>query len=262
MAKRVNGVIVFILCLYTIYGIYCISETKFDSVKCDSDPRFVGELRDEIRSKAGVVNTIVNEVVYGSQAGVTYQELADFADKFGPRMTGTATLENAIDFMVSKLNEEGLEDVHTENVPVPRWMRGTEYAVMTKPRYQQLQMLGLGSSVSTPPDGIKAALIVVNSFEELWNRLEEADRKIVLFNFNFTDYHEQAHYRRNGASEAAKVGAVAALVRSLTPFSIGSPHTGQQDYAFDVPKIPVASISVEDADMLQRMANRGKDTIL
>lgn len=65
-------------------------------------------------------------------------------------------------------------------------------------------------------------------------------------------------YRTTSASIAAEKGAVATLVRSITPFSISSPHTGQQSYAENVVKIPTAAIAIEDADMLRRMYDRGE----
>lgn len=119
---------------------------------------------------------------------------------------------------------------------------------MILPRAKSLAILGLGSSVGTPPEGedyaehkhachsstslltpryhtlfcpgIEAEVLVVESFEELKQRADEAAGKIVVFNQPFVRYKETVVYRSNGASAAAKVGAVATLIRSITPFSI------------------------------------------
>lgn len=68
--------------------------------------------------------------------------------------------------------------------------------------------------------GIEAEVLVVKSFEELKRRASEATGKIVVFNQAFVSYGVTVAYRAFGASEAAKVGAVATLIRSVTPFSI------------------------------------------
>lgn len=68
--------------------------------------------------------------------------------------------------------------------------------------------------------GIQAEVLVVKSFEELKQRASEAEGKIVVFNQPFVSYGETVAYREYGASEAAKAGAVATLIRSITPLSI------------------------------------------
>uniref|UniRef100_A0A8C1P9N2 Carboxypeptidase Q n=1 Tax=Cyprinus carpio TaxID=7962 RepID=A0A8C1P9N2_CYPCA len=108
----------------------------------------------------------------------------------------------------------------------------------------------------------KAEVMVVESFEELKKRASEAKGKIVVYNQPFVSYGETVAYRASGASEAAKVGAVASLIRSVTPFSINSPHTGWQWYQPGVPQIPTACITVEDAQMMARMARRGQRIVL
>lgn len=81
--------------------------------------------------------------------------------------------------------------------------------------------------------------------------------KIVLFNPPWVTYKTSVKYRYLAASEAAKLGAVAVLVRSMAPFSIGTPHAGQQIYKVKN-KIPAAAITLEDADLMERMQARGK----
>lgn len=103
---------------------------------------------------------------FNTQKIILFYSLAELTDKFGSRMSGSQNLENAIDYMVDKLTEIGLENVHTENATVPHWERGKETCEMLLPRKQKLQIAGLGSSVATPPDGLIADIVAVQSFDE------------------------------------------------------------------------------------------------
>ncbi|KAL1477516.1 hypothetical protein MTO96_035673 [Rhipicephalus appendiculatus] len=99
-------------------------------------------------------------------------------------------------------------------------------AWMVSPRLHRLPILGLGYSAPTPRHGITAPILVVDSFEELHENRHKAIGKIVVFNQKFVSYDVTSKYRKRGPEEAAKAGAVAVLVRSVTPFSIATPHTG------------------------------------
>ncbi len=118
-------------------------------------------------------------------------------------------------------------------------------------------MLGLGNSVGTPADGITAEAVVVRNFDELEALGERVRGKIVVYNVPFTNYGATVRYRSSGASRAARYGAVAALVRSVTPVSLQTPHTGAMNYDEKQPKIPTAAITIEGAETLQRMHDRG-----
>ncbi|KAG5318171.1 CBPQ Carboxypeptidase, partial [Acromyrmex heyeri] len=219
-------------------------------------------LIQEIDSYAPIVHRIINESMQGSFKGTTWQDLATFVDKFGPRFTGTQVLEDAIDYVLNKSISLGLDNVHGEPATVPRWVRGSESATLLQPRQKNLALLGLGYSIGTPKKGITANAVVVNSFAELKKRAEEIPGKIVVYNQKFVSYGETVEYRSVGAIRAAELGAVAALIRSVTPFSLYTPHTGMMNYAENVTKIPAACITVEDATLLGRMADRGGETIV
>jgi carboxypeptidase Q len=123
-------------------------------------------------------------------------------------------------------------------------------------------MLGLGDSVGTGGDAIQAEVLVVHTFDELDAKAAQARGRIVLFNVPFTNYGETVRFRSGGPSRAARHGAVAVLVRAVGPAGLRTPHTGALQYATDVKKIPAAAISAEDADRLQRMADRGSKPIV
>jgi carboxypeptidase Q len=191
-----------------------------------------------------------------------WRRLATLTDTFGPRLSGTANLEAAIRWAESEMKRDGLANVRLQRAQVPRWVRGRESLEIVEPVSSSLEMLGLGGSVATPPGGVEAELLVVSSFEDLRSRVPEARGKIVLFNAPFTSYSETVTYRTNGAAEAARVGASAALVRSVGGMGLRTPHTGMMTYVEDVPEIPAAAVSAEDAERLARMQARGRPVVL
>ncbi|XP_035259939.1 carboxypeptidase Q-like [Anguilla anguilla] len=217
---------------------------------------------EEISGYAEVAQKIIDLAVYGDARNRSYEKLAKFTDTVGHRLSGSRNLEHAIEYMYNALTKDGLDNVHLEPVKIPHWVRGKESAVILRPRNHPLAILGLGSSVGTPREGIKAEVLVVKSFDELKQRASEAEGRIVVYNQPFVSYGETVKYRSSGAAEAAKVGAVASLIRSVTPFSINSPHTGWQDYEEGVPQIPTACITVEDAQLMARMAERGQKIVI
>lgn len=186
-----------------------------------------------------------------------WERLAELGDTFGHRLSGSQALEDAIDWAVAQMKNDGLENVRKEAVKVPHWVRGQESLEIVSPRRHALVMLGLGNSVGTPAEGIEAELLVVRSFDELEAAKGSVRGRIVLFNVPFTTYGETVRYRGAGPSRAAALGAVAALVRSVGPPGLRTPHTGALNYDPAAPKIPAAAVTTEDADRLQRMADRG-----
>ena len=191
-----------------------------------------------------------------------WNRLALLTDTFGHRLSGSQALESAIDWVLAEMKKDGLENVRGEAVKVPHWVRGEESLTLVSPRRTSLPMLGLGGSIATPKQGITAPVMVVSSFADLTARVAEAKGKIVLFDVPFTDYGQTVRYRGAGAVAAARVGAVAALVRSVTPMSLRTPHTGGMRYDSTVKKIPTAAVTVEDAMMLRRMIARGQKVVV
>ncbi len=187
-----------------------------------------------------------------------WRKMQYWCDRIGPRLAGSKGLERAIEWSAAEMKREGLVNVQTPLVKVPHWVRGNESAIMLEPVESPIVMLGLGGSVATPPEGITAEAVCVQSFEELEKLGAERVRgKIVVYNAPWQGYGRTVQYRSAGAARAARLGAVAALVRSVTPVSIRSPHTGMMSYAEDAPKIPAASITVEDALHIQRLQDSG-----
>ena len=191
-----------------------------------------------------------------------YSRLAHLTDHIGNRLSGSTNLERGVTWALAEMKRDGLDNVRAEKVMVPHWVRGDESLEMLSPVPRKLQMLGLGNSIGTPADGISAEAVVVRNFEELDRLGEQVRGKIVVYNVAFTNYGATVVYRLQGASRAARYGAVAALVRSITPVSLQTPHTGAMAYDPNQPKIPVAAITIEAAEILQRMNDRGEHPTL
>jgi carboxypeptidase Q len=188
-----------------------------------------------------------------------YLRLSQLCDGIGHRLTGSPQLERAIQWAAAAMREDGLERVRLIPALVPHWVRGEEHAEMVEPGPETLSILGLGKSVGTPPGGITADVVVVTSFAELDSLPDEAVRgRIVLYDVPFVNYGVTVRYRGAGAMRAARRGAVAALVRSVGPVSLRTPHTGALYYADSVAKIPAAAVTIEDATMMHRLLARGE----
>jgi carboxypeptidase Q len=191
-----------------------------------------------------------------------WERLAVLTDTIGARLSGSPQLDRAITWAVAEMKRDGLDNVHTEKVMVPKWVRGNESADLVEPAQRTLAMLGLGGSVATPREGLEASVLVVHGFEELEAHAAQVRGRIVLLNVAFTSYGETVRYRQRGASRAARHGAVAVLIRSIGPDGLRLPHTGAVEYEFGAPRVPAAAISSEDADALDRMATRGDRVIV
>lgn len=201
-----------------------------------------------------------------------WDRLAYMTDMFGPRLSGSKALEAAIDWSVETMTADGLANARREKVMVPHWVRGEERAKIVAPVERELEILGLGGTVGTGRRGVKGEIVVFDSLDAM-KAAGEKDKsaiegKIVVLNQAMPDYDasrpDSAGYgktvkiRGDGPSEAARFGAKAVLIRSVTARSLRTPHTGMTRYADDVKKIPAAALTVEDAEFLSRMAARGK----
>jgi carboxypeptidase Q len=211
---------------------------------------------DEYRAPA---TRLINEATRDRFA---WERLAILTDSIGHRLSGSPQLDRAIAWAAGEMKHDGLENVHTEKVMVPKWVRGAESAEVVHPARHTLAMLGLGDSVGTPRDGIEADVFVVHGFEELEAHAADLRGKIVLLNAPFTNYGESSRYRRAGAARAARHGAVAVLVRSIGPDGLRLPHTGALDYAAGVARIPAAALASEDAELIERMSKRGDKVVV
>jgi hypothetical protein len=213
---------------------------------------YAADLADQYRPVAG---KLIDAALADTEG---YNRLAYLCYRIGNRLSGSASLEQAIAWSAEQMKAAGLSNVRVIPVKVPHWVRGAESGRMVAPLDKPLHMLGLGMSVGTPPGGITADVVAVSSFDELAGLgREKVQGKIVVYNEPYTGYGPTRVYRSSGPSRAAALGAVAALVRSATPLAMQAPHTGEMAYDNNQPKIPAAAVSPEDAMMIARLCADG-----
>lgn len=203
----------------------------------------------------------------GLQEENAYDMLRDLT-ALGPRLTGSPQAAAAVALVAQMMQDLELDDVHYETVPVGRWVRGEpESASVVGSSVvgdRPLTVCALGGSVPTSEVGLTAPVIEVKTLQDLGKLGAQVKGKIVFFNRAmdrtqgdvFTAYGVAADQRVRGAADAAKLGAVAVLIRSLTLRVDDNPHTGAVEYEPQAPKIPAAAVSTRDADFLSALLRR------
>jgi carboxypeptidase Q len=192
---------------------------------------------------------------------VAYQNLTQLVNGIGGRLSGSPEAAKAVDWAKRAMINAGADSVWLQEVWVPHWVRGeAEQGVIQYGNIKkEVPVCALGMSIATPPEGVTAEIIEVKSFDELKKLGEEKIKgKIVFYNHPFDQtfintfeaYGEAGKYRYIGASEAARYGAVASLVRSMAIDNDDFPHTGAMGYNDSLPKIPAAAISTNGANLL------------
>ncbi|MFD2572575.1 M28 family peptidase [Spirosoma soli] len=195
--------------------------------------------------------------------GKSYEWLRYLTKQIGPRLSGSAGAQKAVDWTKQVMEQQGFDRVFLQEVMVPHWVRGAKEEAFIRVEKQKINVpiAALGGSVATSPKGVEAGVIEVKSFPEL--RALGPDKvkgKIVFFNRpmdptkinTFEAYGGAVDQRANGATEAAKLGAVGAIVRSMTNVHDDNPHTGGMRYGTGVALIPTAAISTNGADLLSK----------
>jgi len=212
---------------------------------------------------AGCASTLTGVDLFRCQAltyGRAYELLEDLTTNVGPRLAGTTGYANAITWAQAKLTALGLQNVKAEPVTVPHWERGAGHAELLGATETTLAIAALGGSVATPSGGVEAEVIEAASVSAL-NALSntQVQGKIVFVNvvtqraMDASGYSAAVGARRSGASTAASKGAVAYIVRSITPATDNAPHTGDMNSA----SIPAVAIGPADAIVLSNAVRAG-----
>ena len=192
---------------------------------------------------------------------LAWDRLTALVERYPRRINGSTALDGALTWAVAQMRDDGIDDVRLEPVLVPHWVRGTERARVIRPRERSLAISTLGGSVGTHGT-VRAPLVTFASLDDLRASTRPLDGAVVFVNHRmppFDDVHDDPGYRYgvqarlHAASAAARRGAAAVLVRSVTAVVSPHPHTGALAYDTDAPTIPAAALSTTDADALAEL---------
>lgn len=201
----------------------------------------------------------------GLRDDVAYDALRELCTEVGPRLAGSPGDARAVAWGLATLRRLGFSNVRAESVTVPRWERGTCSAEIVSPWPQPLVACALGGSVATPEEGVEAEVVAAASIDHLRALGEERVRgRIVFFRGRMErartgmGYGAAVEVRGRGAAEAAKLGAVGVVIRSIGTDSNRDPHTGAMRYDSTGARIAALSLSAPDADLLDRQIASGR----
>lgn len=211
---------------------------------------------------SSTIKKISDEIMINGKA---YDNLRYICKKIGPRLSGSANAQKAVEATAKMLKDAGADTVYLQPCRVPHWVRGTKetgYIEMATGKKYTLNLCALGNSVGTGKSGITAGIVEVKSIGEIHQLGEKVlDGKIVFINFEmdptniidvFLSYGKSGIGRWGAPTIAAKYGAVGAMVRSMAINPDDFPHTGVTVYNDSFPKIPAVAISTNDANWLSK----------
>ncbi|MBI0474930.1 peptidase M28 family protein [Sphingomonas sp. MA1305] len=200
---------------------------------------------------------------------VAWDIVEGLTTEVGQRLAATEAEARARNWAVVRLKALGFKNVRVEEYQMPVWLRGEEGAEVVAPFPQTLKLVALGNSGATPPAGITAPVVVFRSYGELANAPAGSLAGKIAYIGNAMEptqdgssYGAYGPARFVGPALAASKGAIATVIRSVGTDHHRNPHTGGTNWPEGVAPIPAAALSVPDAELLERMAERGKPITL
>lgn len=210
---------------------------------------------------------LADEVLTNSTA---YENLRQLTKGIGGRLAGSPQMVKAEAWGLKAMQAAGAPTAYLQECKVPHWVRGgtDKASVHSGAARRQLDVVALGNTIGSGQP-LTAEVIAIDNFDELEARKQEVKGKVVLYNYPFNKklvrtfqaYGDASKYRREGPTRAARYGAVAAIVRSMSHSTDNHPHTGSTTYNDSFPKIPALAIGLQDADYLYETARKSKATV-
>ncbi|GAA4732310.1 M20/M25/M40 family metallo-hydrolase [Flavisolibacter ginsenosidimutans] len=203
--------------------------------------------------------------------GQAYENLRHLTKQIGQRLSGSAGMYKAEAWGLKTMKEAGADNAYLQACMVPHWVRGGKDEATTQSgngNKKSLDVLALGNSLGSSKP-VTAKVIEVKNFDELETRRNDVKDKIVFYNYPFNQtfiktfeaYGDAVQYRGAGASRAAKYGAQAVIVRSMSESTDNIPHTGSLRYDTAYAKIPAVAVGLQDANWLSDALKKGSISV-
>ena len=225
-----------------------------------------------------MIRRIADEILINGKA---YENLRHLTKQIGARLAGSAGMIKAEHWGFETMQESGAEKTWLQECMVPHWLRGgkdeagiisfqaTTSGIGTSRMERKLDVIALGNSMGTGSKGIVDNVVLVNSFDDLETKKDLVNGKIVFYNYKFNPsyvntflaYRDAGQYRSQGPSRAAKYGAIAVIVRSMSLGTDNNPHTGATRYDSAYANIPAVAIGLRDADFLSDKLSKEKVSV-
>ena len=209
------------------------------------------------------IRRIADEILMNGKA---YDDLRVLTKQIGGRLSGSPQMVKAEQWGLNLFQSLNPDKAWLQECMVPHWMRGgkDEASASYGKQKKSLDVLALGNSLGSGKNGVSGNVIEVKSFEDLESKKDQLKGKIVFYNYHFNQkfvrtfeaYGDAVKYRGAGPSEAAKYGAVAAMVRSMSESTDNNPHTGSLRYDSAYKMIPAVAIGLQDADWLSNQLKK------
>lgn len=218
------------------------------------------------------IRRIADEILLNGKA---YDDLRVLTKQIGGRLSGSPQMVKAEQWGLKTFQSLSPDRAWLQQCMVPHWVRGGKDEALAiyglDPKYKKnLDVIALGNSLGAGKDGVYAQVIEVKSFDELEAKKDQVKGKIVFYNYPFDQklirtfeaYGDAVRYRGSGPSQAAKYGALAAIVRSMSEGTNNDPHTGSLRYDSNFKMIPAVAIGLQDAGWLSNQLKQGRVSVL
>jgi hypothetical protein len=179
---------------------------------------------------------------------IPLETVVELCDEYDSRWPGSGSDRACCDYMVEKLQEYGLENVHKEKFTIPGWIRESSELCVIEPRIKKIDCIALPMSCK---GAVEAELIYLGAgpIEIYEKQRKDIEGKIVMVNSSNPSDMTRYLHRSEKYQRSVLAGAVGWIFMNHYP-AYGPPTGGVS------PIVPAVGVSYEDGMYLARILER------